>query len=462
MTWRNKLQQASFRGIKFFIDSHDYAIGRRTAVHQYPFQDEAYVEDLGQEADQFSIDGYILQKPPLYNYFRDRDKLIKALKEPGPGILVHRYLGEKRVALVGTASVSERFDEGGVARFRMTFVEAGKNKYPLQVVDPKKAMDFNALDAIDRALDAFGDAYDTAQSVVDDITGSMAMIKSTLRTLKNVPATIISAATKLVTDATSLISETLNSPCDLASSISGAFNSFTYAAGMLSSTVDRAVTGNCSGRVQNPSDATRQTDQLSYDEGKTIAEGAASLSTFGAIIGEETVNPDYGGGLVKIAVSSPDSAAKQANRQANINMVRLIGLAQACRIAVRVDYKSREEADGLLLSISQQLDTFIDYLGDQAGDSSLAAQGIAFSNDEVYQSAKGLKPVFEKAMNSIGASLANKLDYEVGVDAMSSIQLAYDMYGDVSREDEIIERNKGLIFHPGFLPNGKTIDILSK
>ena len=464
MTWRNQLQQASFRGVDFFVDSHGYAVGRRNVVHQYPFQDEAYVEDLGQEADSFSINGYILQKPPLFNYFKDRDKLIEALKEEGPGILVHRYLGEKRVALVGQARISETFQEGGMARFQMNFVEAGKNQFPKATTDPVGAMDFAALDSINRAIDAFGDVYDTAQSVVDDINDSMAMIKSTLRTLKSVPASVISEAVGLVTSATTLISSVLSTPCDLASAIVGGFDSFLFAAGMLSDTVSRGITGNCSGRTQNPDDAGRDSDVLSKNEGVSISTAAANLSTFGAIVGsdDEDVNEKYGGGLPPITVASPDSAAKEANRLANINMVRLTGLAQAMRIAVRTLYNSQQDTESQLLYISNLLDDFLDYLGLQAGDSTLINFGVPFSNDEVFQAAKNMKSVFKKSMDTIGASLARDVEFTPDVDVLPTLKLAYDQYEDLSRESEIMTRNEDKIFHPGFIPNSKTISILSE
>jgi len=39
--------------------------------------------------------------------------------------------------------------------------------------------------------------------------------------------------------------------------------------------------------------------------------------------------------------------------------------------------------------------------------------------------------------------------------------LAYSKYNDLGREKEIINRNRSLVSHPGFLPGGKTLEILS-
>jgi len=431
-------------------------------VHKYPFQDEAFIEDLGADVDAFNITGYILQKPPLFNYLSDRDKLIAKLKEPGPGMLVHRYLGNKVVSLVGKARMSETSKEGGIARFTMRFVEAGKNRFPDKAPDPKGLIDAETLDIVNSALDDFAEAYDKAQSVVDDINSSMQMMKSTLRTLKNIPATVISQATALVTNATSLAAEFVDSPCDLANSILGAGDSFLFAAGMLDNVVDRAITGSCSGRIQNPVDAARQSDELAVEDGGSLVSASLGMADFGAVVGEDEVNAEFGGGLPKITVASPDTAQKQANRQVNTNMTKLFGFVQACRIAVRIVYKSQQDAQAILLQITNKMDEFTTYLGNQAGDTTLSAHGIAFSNDGTYQSVKNLRAALKTSMDALGVSLAQTVHYPIGVDVVSTLKVAYDQYQDLDRANEIVTRNKNLIFHPGFLPGGKTIDILSK
>jgi prophage DNA circulation protein len=39
--------------------------------------------------------------------------------------------------------------------------------------------------------------------------------------------------------------------------------------------------------------------------------------------------------------------------------------------------------------------------------------------------------------------------------------LAYNQYEDLEREREIITRNISIVQHPGFLPGGKTMEILN-
>ncbi|MFH1398751.1 MAG: DNA circularization N-terminal domain-containing protein, partial [Candidatus Woesearchaeota archaeon] len=100
MAWRDKLlwdleevsaggvvkYKSSFRGAKFFFERSEASVGRRNVVHQYPYKDSPYIEDLGRDTDEFTVDGYVVQNEENnLDYFTERDALINALKEPGPG-----------------------------------------------------------------------------------------------------------------------------------------------------------------------------------------------------------------------------------------------------------------------------------------------------------------------------------------------------------------------------------------
>lgn len=453
MTWRNNLVQASFRKAKFFIESHDYTIGRKNIFHEFPYRDDAELEDQGGLPDVFNVTGYVIQNfGNQFDYFKDRDKLIKALKEKGSGLLIHRYLGDHVVALQGTARMTEVFNEGGKATFRMSFKE---------VKDETKAgFSFNPISSIDQFVsdmnDIMADVFDTImnpladlQKVSNSINGGMQSIISNIRQLKSLPGTIISTATGIVLQALALADSVLSSPCDLVNAIVGGFDSFLFAAGMLADTVDRDILGSCSGRVENPDVAGRNSDELSQKEGSALSISAANLSTFGDEI------PD-------INVTSPASAEDQANKQAIINLFGALGLSTACRMAVRTEFTSQDDAQDLLLSISELMDGFLDSLGAEAGNSDLADQGVSFSNDEIYKSIKELKAVFKSAMDGIGVNLAKIIDYNVGPEVISSLTLSYDRYEDITRDQEIVDRNPLLIINPCFIPNGKTINILSE
>ena len=53
MPWRDNLLSASFRGIPFKVLDTTTQVGRRNVLHQFPFKDVPYVEDLGKNWNRF-------------------------------------------------------------------------------------------------------------------------------------------------------------------------------------------------------------------------------------------------------------------------------------------------------------------------------------------------------------------------------------------------------------------------
>src|SRR4029079_12965701 len=90
--WRQILmQQASFRGVIFHVDTQARASGRRTVVHEYPKRNDPYSEDMGRHARRINLQGYLIYNPsnPLYEYVSQRFALIRALEADDAGRLVH-------------------------------------------------------------------------------------------------------------------------------------------------------------------------------------------------------------------------------------------------------------------------------------------------------------------------------------------------------------------------------------
>jgi prophage DNA circulation protein len=56
--WRDMLmQQASFRGVVFHVETGARLSGRRTVVHEYPKRNDPYAEDMGRAARRFHFQG---------------------------------------------------------------------------------------------------------------------------------------------------------------------------------------------------------------------------------------------------------------------------------------------------------------------------------------------------------------------------------------------------------------------
>jgi prophage DNA circulation protein len=139
--WRKKWKTASFRDAKFHVDVSTRGGGRRIAHHEYPKKNEGYAEDMGRRAQRRTIEGYIVGPRSINvegpvgptsgafaassDYTKDRDRLIQALEDDGPGTLKHPLLGDLEV-MVDQYSVIENRERGGYCTFAMVFIDAGK------------------------------------------------------------------------------------------------------------------------------------------------------------------------------------------------------------------------------------------------------------------------------------------------------------------------------------------------
>jgi prophage DNA circulation protein len=121
--WRQKFQQAWFRGAIFYVDADARAGGRRVALHQYPKRNIPYAEDMGRTANNFSVQGFLIGP----NYLDDRDILIACLEQDGPGLLrlPMPYQGSDVQVMVQSYIVTETRQQGGYCTVEMTFVEYG-------------------------------------------------------------------------------------------------------------------------------------------------------------------------------------------------------------------------------------------------------------------------------------------------------------------------------------------------
>ena len=136
MAWRDRLLRASYRGAAFHVAAHtSEAAGRRVAVHEYPGRDLPYAEDVGRRTSEYTLQAYVLGP----DYDVARDALVAACALPGAGRLVHPTLGERQVVCTG-CTVSERSDEGGMARVTLALVEAGEARYPAATPDTAAAL----------------------------------------------------------------------------------------------------------------------------------------------------------------------------------------------------------------------------------------------------------------------------------------------------------------------------------
>lgn len=150
-----QLQPASFRGVPFEVEASGITVGRRTVVHEYPQRDRPYVEDMGRATRNITLQCFVVGS----DYLEQAQALMHELEEPGPGTLIHPWLGEMEVTIT---SVSELlFDQGlGVASVTITATEAGDLEFPAVTADEDTEA-LEAADAVEKsAVDKFCEEFD--------------------------------------------------------------------------------------------------------------------------------------------------------------------------------------------------------------------------------------------------------------------------------------------------------------
>jgi hypothetical protein len=144
--WWLQLQPGSWRGLSFYTDVALTTAGRRTALHEYPYRDSVWVEDLGRLPRRFSIRGWIVGD----DVYQQRDAMMQACEVPGEGTLVHPTFGTVQVVLVEYA-MSDRKERGRVVELTFSFVVTGDITFPAASASTRQAV-INEAEALILAL----------------------------------------------------------------------------------------------------------------------------------------------------------------------------------------------------------------------------------------------------------------------------------------------------------------------
>lgn len=401
------LREATFRGVPFEVESADESGGRRLARHEYPLRDVPYAEDLGRKAGEWSIEAYIVQGRK-YDYAKARDALRDALKERGPGTLMHPTLGDITVA-VDSYRLKESTREGGYCTFSITFVEPGQPESPTSKADTAHAAKAAGQAARAAGLLEFPKLYIPLPQELLACAAALAEGVELAMAYLTLPQQIIAEALGY---AQSLVAQ----PLALAGALYGMFGQ------LLGS--------------------------LPLEEAKALGYAGPEVApAFMVAPSDSIASPTFQGGyhrdsaaLNSLLFRNPvtHTASITALRQ---QVAQTLLLEDALATATR-DYATADDALAARTATLEGLDVVAPVL-----------------TDSLFAAHAGVRLAVAQDLTTRGGQLprVRRVTLPATVPALVA---AYSVHGDAKREAEIVSRNR--IRHPGRVPGNTLLEVLSK
>lgn len=377
--WKNNLRPASFRGVKFFVESSEVEIGRRGVTHEFIQRDKPFGEDTGRLARKFPVDAYVLGG----DYMDARDKLIEALETAGPGELIHPYFGRQVVDCFGGVKVRESTREGGMAVFSIPFVEHGEELFPTATVDNSYKVGLASDAVMAAAKKDFASKFSVA----------------------GLPGFVFNDAT-----------DRLNTAASYLSKVSGSISGRSDAIAEFALSV-RRLKSNAIDLINKPSSLA---DELASNLTLLAQAATAPREVFDAL--KKAMG--YGDDEPAIPTPTATRAAQAQNAAAMNDFIKTMAVTQGAVAATSIEYESTDDAFKYRKTILDASEVLMET-----------------ATDEVYQALQDLRATLVKAVPPPGEDLAT-VGEVVNQVTLPSLVIAYDLYESVDLEADLIARNR--------------------
>ena len=401
MTWRDRIQAASFRGVPFYVDTTARSGGRSIVVHEMPQRENETIEDTGRQPRRFSVEAYVLGD----DYDLDLEKLIAACEDrPAAypldvtGLLVLPNVGRVRVACEGYRTVQE----SRVQRFamiRLEFVRAGASSALTKDANPSGQLSAASSSAAAAAGEQAENALQLTggPSVIDEAaSGALVELGQLLRGLDvfSGPALEVAALSATISALIGQASNLATSPADLVVAVQQGIASILDAAG----------------------------------------NAEAALYAYQAILSSSAA---------QVSSSTPSSSVElkaQQNANAIAQLVALSSLAGATAAAAGVTWPSLDdalEARAELIAAASAIE-----LNASAGE---------------FAALRAIRTAIVAAIPDPTASLP-RIQIRRLSSPLPALLLAFRVTGATSRVADLIARNA--VENPAFLPSNVDLEVL--
>ncbi|KKZ18120.1 hypothetical protein AAY84_12270 [Serratia marcescens] len=425
--WAEHLRPASFRGVPFGVVQGEGVFGRRQAVHEYPYRDKAWIEDMGRATRRFTIRGFLLQSSGLYtapDVMTQRDSLVAACETGSVGTLVHPTFGDLTVSIPESGLRITEGLAGRVFEFTLTVIESGLRVFAI-------TSSADAASTVQTSWLAL--AAKTAGTFIGEIHGTINFFTGTMRTLQNTAAFWERSVTSTMNAATNL-GNSLHSTFGrerFGRYNHGSFNDATHYE-QQTHAVMATTTQNRAAIEQSLTTLTQAQTPEDY--------AAATLTVINLLGSAVTSPPDRVNMMEKLSLFTdplyhPPGGEKIASDTA-VRFFTTLSAGAMANAAADVPLRSYDDAINLMGRVCDTLDGAILAAGDN-------------SEDEVYEALLTLREDTVALLQSRGASLAPMVTESLSAN-LPSLNLANRFYQDVARADDLVDEANPI--HPAFMP----------
>ncbi|CNI89423.1 DNA circularization protein [Yersinia bercovieri] len=440
--WSEHLHPASFRGVPFAVISAEGVFGRRQAIHEYPYRDTAWIEDLGRATRRLTIRGFLIQSSGLYNapdVMTQRDSLIAACEMPDAGTLVHPTLGEMTVSIPESGlRLNEGAESGRVFEFTLTIIESGLRVFSIT----------SSADAVSSIQSSwFGLASKSVATFIATVKGEIRSVTQTIRTLKSTAAFWVNMVNSTTSEATNLgnmLRSTLGrdrygrfNHGTVGGSVSGATASVSTQSDTtdLSALVDQRMAVSVEGRAS----LAAATDALT--EAATVAAHAnAVLAVVNAILASGASTLDLIRMMQELTAINDDTfrpnPGDSNNATASYQLIIVLCAGAMVFAASQYQPESYDDAVDILTRVCDVVD-------------GAALSAADTGNDEVYQSLITLRESIVTLLQQTGANLS-RVEIVNFNRSLPALNLANRLYQDARRGDALVKM--AVPVHPAFMP----------
>lgn len=423
----SQLQPASYRGIAFAVIDAKAGFGRRNAVHEYPFRDTPWVEDIGRQARRFQVQGFLVGDDVIGR----RAKLIDACESHGDGELVHPTLGRRKVALIDFET-TERWDRGRYFEISFSFVEQGARLFPQEVASTSAATATKSAALNLSAIAAFkAQALDVLKQGTQVAAGLASQVSAWAKT-----------AVQTANDATSLVR--------LAAGLPGEFGRLL---GQLTGITSGQVVPRATGKDLNGMLGLSAQSRLAVKQASDAyvaacaALGASTADDFCASTQALTAavraaSPTPGDAIlsllriIKTPVAAGSTGSSLVVLDAGADLLRRAAVAELANAGSEYQAQSSDDMRAARDAVVGAVDDEITIAGNNG-------------EDAVYQRMRALRAQVVQSMNAAGAQLPDVFTVRIP-GPIPALVISQRLYGDSSRAEELVSRANPA--HPAFMP----------